>query len=164
MKKALIALLCATAMVPLVSGLTITRKGGTEEELKPIQEATDEAAAELDNDQAGYYNAANQVHARVTEVTNDTRDDHQLIRMHWTANADVWIRAFKLQFTYFGENRKPIKTETRWMCSLNEDSYSLTLYALPVAKLTDLPAPVNTTTRSASGTTMRGGMPMGASA
>jgi|SRR5246127_1924397 hypothetical protein len=121
MKKALIALLCATAMVPLVSGLTITRKGGTEEELKPIQEATDEAAAELDNDQAGYYNAANQVHARVTEVTNDTRDDHQLIRMHWTANADVWIRAFKLQFTYFGENRKPIKTETRWMCSLNED-------------------------------------------
>jgi len=71
MKKALIALLCATAMVPLVSGLTITRKGGTEEELKPIQEATDEAAAELDNDQAGYYNAANQVHARVTEVTND---------------------------------------------------------------------------------------------
>jgi hypothetical protein len=121
MKKALIALLCVTAMVPLVSGLTITRKGGTEEELKPIQEATDEAAAELDNDQAGYYNAANQVHARVTEVTNDTRDDHQLIRMHWTANADVWIRAFKLQFTYFGENRKPIKTETRWMCSLNED-------------------------------------------
>ena len=121
MKKALIALLCATAMVALVSGLTITRKGGTEEELKPIQEATDEAAAELDSDQAGYYNVANQVHARVTEVTNDTRDDHQLIRMHWTANADVWIRAFKLQFTYFDDNRKPIKTETRWMCSLNED-------------------------------------------
>ena len=121
MKKVLIALLCATAMVPLVSGLTITRKGGTEEELKPIQEATDEAVAELENDQAGYYNVANQVHARVTEVTNDTRDDHQLIRMHWTANADVWIRAFKLQFTYFDENRKPIKTETRWMCSLNED-------------------------------------------
>ena len=121
MKKALIALLCATAMVPLVSGLTITRKGGTEEELKPIQEASDEAAGELDNEQAGYYNVANQVHARVTEVTNDTRDDHQLIRMHWTANADVWIRAFKLQFTYFDENRKPIKTETRWMFSLNED-------------------------------------------
>ena len=121
MKKVLIALLCATAIVPLVSGLTITRQGGTEEELKPIQEATDEAAAELENDQAGYYNVANQVHARVTEVTNDTRDDHQLIRMHWTANADVWIRAFKLQFTYFDENRKPIKTETRWMCSLNED-------------------------------------------
>jgi hypothetical protein len=121
MKKVLIALLCATAMVPLVSGLTITRQGGTEQELKPIQEATDEAAAELDSDQAGYYNVANQVHARVTEVTNDTRDDHQLIRMHWTANADVWIRAFKLQFTYFDDNRKPIKTETRWMCSLNED-------------------------------------------
>ena len=114
-------LLCATAMVPLVSGLTITRKGGTEEELRPIQEATDDAAAELDSDQVDYYNVANQVHARVTEVTNDTRDDHQLIRMHWTANADVWIRAFKLQFTYFDENRKPIKTESRWMCSLNED-------------------------------------------
>ena len=121
MKKVLIALLCATAMVPLVSGLTITRQGGTQEELQPIQEASDEAAAELDSDQAGYYNVANQVHARVTEVTNDTRDTHQLIRMHWTANADVWIRAFKLQFTYFDDNRKPIKTESRWMCSLNED-------------------------------------------
>ena len=114
-------LLCATAMVPLVSGLTITRKGGTEEELRPIQEATDEAAAELDSDQVDYYNIANQVHVRVTEVTNDTRDDHQLIRMHWTASADIWTRAFKLQFTYFDENRKPIKTESRWMCSLKED-------------------------------------------
>jgi len=114
-------LLCATAMVPLVSGLTITRKGGTEEELRPIQEATDEAAAELDSDQVDYYNIANQVHVRVTEVTNDTRDDHQLIRMHWTASADIWTRAFKLQFTYFDENQKPIKTESRWMCSLNED-------------------------------------------
>lgn len=121
MKKVLIALLCATAIVPLVSGLTITRKGGTEEELKPIQEASDEAAAQLDGDQADYYNVANQVHARVTEVTNDIRDNQQLIRMHWTANADVWLRAFKLQFTYFDENRKPIKTESRWMCSLNED-------------------------------------------
>jgi hypothetical protein len=121
MKKVLVALFCATAMVSLVSGLTITRQGGTEEELKPIQEASDEAAAELDNEQAGYYNVANQVHARVTEVTNDTRDDHQLIRMHWTANADVWLRAFKLQFTYFDESRKPIKTESRWICSLNED-------------------------------------------
>ena len=121
MKKVLIALLCATAMVPLVSGLTITRKGGTEEELKPIQEASDEAAAELDSEQADYYNVAKQVHARVTEVTNDTRDDHQLIRMHWTASTDIWTRAFKLQFTYFDENRKPIKTEIRWMCSLNED-------------------------------------------
>ena len=121
MKKVLIALLCTTAIVPLVPALTITRKGGTEEELRPIQEATDEAAAELDSEQPDYYNVANQVHARVTEVTNDTRDDHQLIRMHWTANADVWLRAFKLQFTYFDENRKPIKTEVRWMCSLNED-------------------------------------------
>jgi hypothetical protein len=121
MKKVLIALLCATAIVPLLSGLTITRQGGTEEELRPIQEASDEAATELDGDQADYYNVANQVHARVTEVTNDTRDNHQLIRMHWTANADIWLRAFRLQFTYFDENRKPIKTESRWMCSLNED-------------------------------------------
>ena len=121
MKKVLIALLCATAIVPLMPALTITRKGGTEEELRPIQEATDEAAAELDSEQPDYYNVANQVHARVTEVTNDTRDNHQLIRMHWTANADVWLRAFKLQFTYFDESRKPIKTESRWMCSLNED-------------------------------------------
>ena len=121
MKKVLVALFCATAMVPLASGLTITQQGGREEQLKPIQEASDEAAAELDNEQAGYYNVANQVHARVTEVTNDTRDDHQLIRMHWTANADVWLRAFKLQFTYFDENRKPIKAESRWMCSQNED-------------------------------------------
>src|SRR6201993_4795550 len=121
MKKVLVALFCATAMVPLLSGLTITRQGGTEKELKPIQEASDEAAAVLDNEQAGYYNVANQVHARVTEVTNDIRDDHQLIRMHWTAKTDIWIRAFKLQFTYFDENRKPIKTESRWMCSLNED-------------------------------------------
>lgn len=121
MKKVLIALLCTTAIVPLVSALTITRQGGTEEELRPIQEASDEAAAELDGDQADYYNVANQVHARVTEVTNDTRDNHQLIRMHWTANTDVWIRAFKLQFTYFDENRKPTKTESRWICSLNED-------------------------------------------
>lgn len=121
MRKVLIALLCAAAFVPLVSALTITRKGGTEEEVERIQEVTDETAAELDNDQANYYNVANQVHARVTEVTNDTREDHQLIRMHWTAKTDVWIRAFKLQFTYFDENRKPIKTETRWICSLNED-------------------------------------------
>jgi hypothetical protein len=121
MKKVLIALLCAAAFVPLVSALTITRKGGTEEEVKPIQEATDEVAAELDSDQANYYNVANQIHARVTEVTNDTRDDHQLIRMHWTAATDVWISAFKLQFTYFDDNRKPIKTESRWICSPNED-------------------------------------------
>ena len=121
MRKVLIALLCAAAFVPLVSALTITRKDGTEEEVKQIQEATDQVAAELDSDQANYYNVANQIHARVTEVTNDTRDDHQLIRMHWTASADVWISAFKLQFTYFDDNRKPIKTESRWICSPNED-------------------------------------------
>ncbi len=33
-----------------------------------------------------------------------------------------------------------------FMCSLTQDSYSLTLYALPVAKLTDLPAAVDTGT------------------
>ncbi|MBV9734050.1 MAG: hypothetical protein JO275_14855 [Verrucomicrobia bacterium] len=121
MKKVLIALLCATAIVPLLSALTIVRQGGMDENSGRIQEATDEAAAQLDSDQPDYYNVANQVHARVTEVTNDTRFDHQLIRMHWTANTDVWMRAFKLQFTYFGENQKPIKTEKRWVCSLNED-------------------------------------------
>ncbi len=121
MKKVLIALLCAAAFVPLVSALTITRKGGTEEKVNQIQEATDEVAAELDGNQANYYNVANQIHARVTEVTNDTRDDHQLIRMHWTAITDVWISAFKLQFTYFDDNRKPIKTESRWICSPNQD-------------------------------------------
>ncbi len=121
MKKVLMALLCTTSIIPLVSALTIDPRGGTDEDLGRIQEATDEAAAELDSDQANYYNVANQVHSRITEVTNDTRDDHQLIRMHWTANADVWIRAFKLRFTYFDENRKPIKTESRWMCCPNED-------------------------------------------
>jgi hypothetical protein len=144
MKKVLIALLCATAMVPLVSGLTITRQGGTEQELKPIQEASDEAAAELDNEQAGYYNVANQVHARVTEVTNDIRDDHQLIRAHWTANADIWIRAFKIQFTYFDENRKPIKTETRWICSLNEDgSFNMIPPHSPIDEWHDLTLPTD---------------------
>jgi hypothetical protein len=121
MKKVLIALLCTTAIVPLVSALTIVPQGGTDEDLGRIQEATDEAAAELDSGQANYYNVANQVHSRITEVTNDTRDDHQLIRMHWTATADVWVWAFELRFTYFGENRKPIKTERRWMCCPNED-------------------------------------------
>jgi hypothetical protein len=121
MKKVLIALLCATAIIPVVSAVTVVPKGGPDEDLARIQEATDEAAAELDSDQANYENVANQVHARITEVTNDTRDDHQLIRMHWTANADVWIWAFKLRFTYFDANRKPIKTESRWMCCPNED-------------------------------------------
>ena len=121
MKKVVMALLCATAIVPLVSALTIVPRGSTDLDWGRIQEATDDAAAELDSDQANYYDVANQVHARVTEVTNDTRDDHQLIRMHWTANANVWIGAFKLRFTYFDENRKPIKTESRWMCCPNED-------------------------------------------
>ena len=121
MKKVLIALLCATVIVPLVSALTIVRKGGTDQNSGRIQEATDEASVDLDSDQPNYYNVANQVRARITEVTNDTRFDHQLIRMHWTADADIWLRAFKLQFTYFGDNQKPIKTESRWMCSLNED-------------------------------------------
>jgi hypothetical protein len=121
MKKILIALLCTSAIIPLVSALTIVPRGGADEDLGRIQEATDEAAAELDSGQANYYNVANQVHSRITEVTNDTRDDHQLIRMHWTATADVWVWAFKLRFTYFDENRKPIKAERRWMCSPNED-------------------------------------------
>jgi hypothetical protein len=121
MKKVLITLLCATAIIPLVPAVTVVPRGSTDEDLGRIEEATDEVAAELDSDQANYENIADQVHARITEVTNDTRDDHQLIRMHWTATADVWIRAFKLRFTYFGENRKPIKTESRWLLSPDED-------------------------------------------
>jgi hypothetical protein len=121
MKKVVIALLCATAVIPLVSAITIVPRGSTDQDSARIQEAPDDAAAELDSEQADYDNVANQVHARITEVTNDTRDDHQLIRMHWTANADVWIGAFKLRFTYFDENRKSIKTENRWMCCPNED-------------------------------------------
>jgi len=121
MKKVLIALLCATAIIPLVSAVTVVPRGNPDQELGRIQEATDDAAAELDSDQANYENVADQVHARITEVTNDTRDDHQLIRMHWTANTDVWIRAFKLRFTYFGENRKPIKTESRWLFCPDQD-------------------------------------------
>ena len=121
MKKVLIALLWATAIIPLVSALTVVPRGGPGEDSGRIQEATDELAAELDSEQTGSYNVANLVHARITEVTNDTRDDHQLIRMHWTANADVWIRAFELRFTYFDDNRKSIKTESRWICCSNED-------------------------------------------
>jgi hypothetical protein len=121
MKKVLIALLCATAIIPVGSALTIVPNGRTDEDLGRIEEATDEDAAELDSGQANYYNVADQVHSRITEVTNDTRDDHQLIRMHWTAIANVWIRAFKLRFTYFDENRKPIKTESRWIFWANED-------------------------------------------
>ena len=121
MKKILIAVLGATAIIPLVSALTIVPRGGTDENLGRIQEATDEVAAELESERADYYNVANLVHSRITEVTNDTRDDHQLIRMHWTANADIWLRAFELRFTYFDENRKPIKTESRWLCCPNED-------------------------------------------
>jgi hypothetical protein len=142
MKKGLIALLCATAIVPLVSGLTIVPRGGTDEDLGRIQEATDEAAAELDSGHANYYNVANQVHSRITEVTNDTGDDHQLIRMHWTATADVWVWAFKLRFTYFDENRKPIKTERRWMCCPNEDgSFNLIPPHSPIDEWHELTLP-----------------------
>ena len=121
MKRVLIVLLWATAIIPLVCAVTIVRKGGADEDSGRIEEAPDEVAAELDSEQPDYYNVADQVHSRITEVTNDTRDDHQLIRMHWTANTDVWIRAFKLRFTYFDDNRKPIKIESRWVCSQNED-------------------------------------------
>ena len=142
MKKVLIALLCTTAIIPLVSALTVVPPGGTDEDLGRIQEATDEAAAELDSGQANYYNVANQVHSRITEVTNDTRDDHQLIRMHWTATADVWVWAFKLRFTYFDENRKPIKTERWWMCSPNEDgSFNLIPPHSPIDEWHELTLP-----------------------
>ncbi|MBV8216528.1 MAG: hypothetical protein JOZ08_25200 [Verrucomicrobia bacterium] len=148
MKKALIVLLCATAIIPLVSALTVVPKSGTDEELGRIQEATDEAAAELDSEQVNYYSVANQIHARITEVTNDTRDDHQLIRMHWTAHADVWIRAFKLRFTYFDENRKPIKNESRWMWSPNEDgSFNMIPPHSPIDEWHELTLPTDEANR-----------------
>jgi hypothetical protein len=122
MKKVLIAFLCFTAIIPELFALTITpRAGAPEDSAARIQEAGDDDAAELDSEQAGYYNVANQVHARITEVTNDTRGDHQLIRMHWTADPEIWLRAFKLRFTYFDDNRKAIKTESRWMYRSNQD-------------------------------------------
>ena len=121
MKKGLIALLSTTAIIPLLSALTVVHRGGTNGNSGRIQEATDEVAAELDSQQANSYNVADQVHARVTEVTNDTKGEQQLIRMHWTANTDVWLRAFELQFTYFDNNRNPIKTESKWIYSSNQD-------------------------------------------
>lgn len=148
MKKVLIALLCATAIIPLVSALTIVPRDSPDQDLGRIQEATDDAAAELDSDQANYDNVANQVHARITEVTNDTRGDHQLIRMHWMANADVWIGAFKLRFTYFDENRKPIKTESRWMFCPNEDgSFNMIPPHSPIDEWHELTLPSDEATK-----------------
>jgi hypothetical protein len=121
MRNVLVAFLCLTAIVSRVSAVTVFPNGAPDEDAGRIQEVTGEVAAQLDSDQAHYYNVANQVHAKVTEVTNDTRDNNQLIRTHWTATTDIWIRAFKLQFTYFDENRKPIKTETRWICCTDEE-------------------------------------------
>lgn len=143
MRKVLIALLWTTAIIPLVSALTIVPRGSTDQDLGQIQEATDDVAADLDSDQANYYNVANQVHARITEVTNDTRDDHQLIRMHWTASADVWVRAFKLRFTYFGQDQKPIKTESRWIwCPNQNGSFNMIPPRSPIDEWHELALPI----------------------
>jgi hypothetical protein len=121
MKKVLITFLYLTFIVPQLSALTITPGGSSPEDSSTrIQEAGDEQTADLDSQQGDYYNVANQVHARITEVTNDNKGDHWLIRVHWTVDAEVWLQAFKLRFTYFDENRKPIKTEERWMYSPDE--------------------------------------------
>jgi hypothetical protein len=121
MKTLLVTILCVTAIVPRLAALYIVPKHGMAAESGRMQEAPDEDAAELDSAQAGYYNVANQVHSRITEVTNDTITDHQVIRMHWTITSNVSIWAFELRFTYFDENHNPFKIETRWMYSPNED-------------------------------------------
>ena len=122
MKIFLFAFLCLTAIIPELFALTITSRAGAQEDSAArIQEAGAAEAAELDSEQSDFYNVANQVHARITEVTNDTRGDHQLIRMHWTADSEIWVRAFKLRFTYFDDKLKTIKTESRWMFCPNED-------------------------------------------
>jgi hypothetical protein len=127
MKKILITFLGATVFAPQLLALTITPRGSPQEDsASRIQEAGGDQAAELDSQQAGYYNVANQVHARITEVTNDNKDDHWLIRVHWTVDSEVWLRAFKLRFTYFDENRKPIKTEERWLyCPDADGSFNM---------------------------------------
>jgi len=120
-RTVLIATLCLIAIVPRLAALSIAPNGGTGLDWTRMQEAPDEEASELDSAQAGYYNVANQVHSRIIEVTNDIVADHQLIRIHWTVTSEVWIWAFKLRYSYFDENNKPIRTETRWMYSPNED-------------------------------------------
>jgi hypothetical protein len=121
MKKALLAFLWLTAIVPYLAAVTIVPKNHTEQDSGRIQEAPDQDAAELDSQQGFYDNVSNEVHSRIIEVTNDTKVDHQLIRVHWTVDSDVWLWAFKLRFTYFDDNRHTIKTESRWIYSPNED-------------------------------------------
>jgi hypothetical protein len=115
MKTVLIGMLYVTATVAPLGALTIAPKPGT------TIEAPDEEVAELDSAQGDYDNVADQVHSRIIEVTSDSITDHELIRIHWTVNSEVWIWAFKLRFTYFDENHKAVSTETRWIYSPNED-------------------------------------------
>jgi hypothetical protein len=121
MKKVLAAFLCVTAIVPYLGAVTVIPKNDTEQDSGRIQEAPDQDAVELDSQQGSYDNVSDQVHSKIIEVTNDTKVDHQLIRVHWTVDAEVWLWAFKLRFTYFDENRHPIKIESRWIYSPNED-------------------------------------------
>ena len=145
MKKVLIAFLCFTAILPQLFALTITSRSGAEEDSAArIQEAGDAEASELDGEQSDFYNVANRVHARVTEVTNDTRGDHQLIRMHWTADSEIWVRAFKLRFTYFDDKLKTIKTERRWMYSPSEDgSFNMIPPHVPIDEWHELSLPTD---------------------
>jgi len=121
MKKVILAFLCLTAIVPHLAAVTIVPRNQTEPDLAQVQEAPDQDAADLDSQQGSYANVANEVHSRIIEVTNDTKEDHQLIRIHWTVESDLWLWAFKLRFTYFDDNRHQIKTESRWIYSPNED-------------------------------------------
>jgi hypothetical protein len=138
MKTVLITLLCVATIAPPLAAISIAPKPGT------TIEAPEEDAAELDSEQGGYDNVADQVHSRVIEVTNDIITDHQLIRIHWTVNSEVWIWAFKLRFTYFDENHKPVSTETRWMYSPNEDgSYNLVSPHSPIDNWHELTVPTD---------------------
>jgi hypothetical protein len=73
-----------------------------------------EDAATLDD--ATLPNAANKVHSRISEVTNDNMPNHtQLIRVHWVITSDVWLWTFKLRFNYFDEKHSLITTEAEWV-------------------------------------------------
>jgi hypothetical protein len=138
MKTVLIAMLWVTATVPPLAALTIVPKPGT------TIEAPDEDVAELDSAQGNYDNVADQVHSRIIEVTNDTITDHNLIRIHWTVNSEVWIWAFKLRFTYFDENHNPFLTETRWLYSPNQDgSYNPVPPHSPIENWHELTVPTD---------------------
>ena len=79
-KKVLIGLFARPRLSPLVSTLTIVPRGVAQTRTwGGYGKRLTRAAAELDSGQANYYNVAKSGSREgITEVTNDTRDDHQL--------------------------------------------------------------------------------------